>query len=132
YWPFRPSSLPGFSGLPSSTSMPWCVPPLLERAGHAGDVAGGVGAAALGLDLEVEGGAIGVFVVLEPDVGAALDLFGALLPHRLGIVAVVGHLDAVLSIGRDVAGDGQPGHRDATLDAHGRLQGDGFGMDGLG
>src|SRR5699024_6136063 len=99
---------------------------------HAGDVAGGVGAAALGLDLEVEGGAIGVFVVLEHDVGTALDLCGAVLPHRLGIVAVVGHLDAVLGIGRDVAGDGQPGHRDVTLDGHGRLQGDGCGTDDLG
>src|SRR5699024_11440039 len=90
-------------------------PPLLERAGNAGDIAALVGRAALDGHAEIEGGAVRVLVVLEHDVAAALDLRGAGLPHRGRVVDVVRQLDGVLRILVILAGDGQTGEGNVDL-----------------
>ena len=88
-------------------------PSLLERAAHAGDISAG-GRAALHSDAEVERCAVYRGLILEHDVGAALDLRGDVLPHRAGVLRVVGCLDLVDRAGRDLPHDRHDRRRDVA------------------
>ena len=83
-------------------------------------------------DTEVKRPAVGLGLVGEWVIAASLNVRRCILPYWFGVVAVVGQLDELGCVCRNLSGDGQHGDRNLLLDRQRLGQRDDCPMYGLG